>query len=188
MECQGRLVDITTSYETLRTRLTFEVDKISPDELERLHEAPTLDIRAVKHREKRSLDANAMLWACLGEIAGALRADKWDIYLQMLKRYGKFTYIVVRDFAVDGVKKQWRESEVVGDVMMHDAKGNEVVAKQMLCYYGTSTYDSKEFSILLDGVISEMKEIGLEPPPSADMKRAIEKLEEAERVKSQQGV
>jgi hypothetical protein len=40
-----------------------------------------------EHREKRSKDANALLWACLGELAGALRSDKWTVYLQMLKRY-----------------------------------------------------------------------------------------------------
>ena len=44
----------------------------------------------------------------------------------------------------------------------------------MLCYFGSSTYDTKEFSVLLDGVISEMREIGLQPPPTEEMKRALE--------------
>ena len=61
-----------------------------------------------EHRGKRSLDANGLLWACLQEIAVALRSDKWSIYLQMLKRYGKFDYVIVREKAVDAMKKQWR--------------------------------------------------------------------------------
>lgn len=128
-----------------------------------------------EHREKRSRDANALLWACLGEIAGALRSDKWTVYLQMLKRYGKYTYICVKPKVVEAVKKQWRESEEIGRVNIN---GQEAV--QMLCYFGSSTYDSKEFSILLDGVISEMKEMGLETPADRELKRAIKQMEDRE--------
>lgn len=113
-----------------------------------------------EHKEKRSLDANGLLWACLQEIASTLRTDKWSVYLQMLKRYGKFDYVIVREKAVEAMKKQWRELEEVGEIDVHGEK-----AVQLLCYYGSSTYDKKEFSVLLDGVISEMREMGLTPPP-----------------------
>lgn len=125
-----------------------------------------------EHKEKRSRDANALLWACLGEIAGAIRSDKWSVYLQMLKRYGKYTYICVKPYVVEAVKKQWRECEEIGTI---DIDGQEAV--QMLCYFGSSTYNSKEFSILLDGVISEMKEMGLDTPADRELKRAIQQME-----------
>lgn len=128
-----------------------------------------------EHREKRSKDANALLWACLGELAGALRSDKWTVYLQMLKRYGQYTYICVKPKAVEAVKKQWRECEEIGRV---DVGGQEAV--QMLCYFGSSTYNSKEFSILLDGVISEMKEMGLDTPTDREFKRVIKQMEDRE--------
>ena len=131
-----------------------------------------------EHREKRSKDANALLWACLGELAGALRSDKWTVYLQMLKRYGTYTYICVKPKAVEAVKKQWRECEEIGTI---NIDGQEAV--QMLCYFGSSTYNSKEFSILLDGVISEMKEMGLDTPADRELNRAIKQMEEQnERV------
>ena len=41
----------------------------------------------------------------------------------------------------------------------------------MLCYFGSSTYDTKEFSVLLDGVISEMREMGIQTPTSEEMER-----------------
>lgn len=128
-----------------------------------------------EHKEKRSRNANSLLWACLGEIASALKTDKWEVYLQMLKRYGQFTYICVKPTAVEGVKKQWRECEEIGHVNIN---GQDSV--QMLCYFGSSTYNSKEFSILLDGVVSEMKEIGLETPADREMERAIKELEKAD--------
>jgi hypothetical protein len=129
-----------------------------------------------EHWEKRSRDANALLWACLGELAGALRSDKWTVYLQMLKRYGQYTYICVKPKAVEAIKKQWRECEEIGHITID---GQDSV--QMLCYFGSSTYNSKEFSILLDGVISEMKELGLDTPADRELKRAIRQMEEKEK-------
>lgn len=131
-----------------------------------------------EHKEKRSKDANALLWACLGELAEALRSDKWEVYLQMLKRYGKYTYICVKPHVVDAVKKQWRECEEIGHI---NIGGQDSV--QMLCYFGSSTYDSKEFSVLLDGVISEMKEMGLDTPADKELERAIKRMEEKENAR-----
>jgi len=128
----------------------------------------TFEVKA--YRKRRSLNANALLWKCLGDMAAVLRCDKWDVYLMMLKRYGKFTYICVMPEAVESVKKQWRECEELGKLTIN---GHEAV--QMLCYFGSSTYDSKEFSVLLDGVISEMKEMGLETPMDEEIQRSLER-------------
>ena len=123
-------------------------------------------------REKRSLDANALFWSCISSLSTELRTDKWETYLMMLKRYGQFTYVCVAQKAVEAVKRQWRECEVIGDVEI-----NGKPAVQLLCYYGSSTYCSKEFSCLIDGVISEMKELGLETPIPEDVKRSMEEWE-----------
>ena len=171
MECSGKLCEVSKDWMTGKFRLTFEVDEDVSSSIDTLS-GQKLDISAKKHREKRSLNANGLLWKCIGDIAEALRADKWEVYLTMLKRYGKFTYIVVKEKAVDAVKAQWRECEVIGEITVNGQK-----AVQMLCYFGSSTLDSKEFSVLLDGVISEMKEMGLETPMQSDLKRVIEEYE-----------
>ena len=165
--------DISLDWKTNQLNLSLSInEKNAISEIEKLRDDEKLSIKIVKYRKKRSLDANGLLWFCLGQIAASLQADKWDIYLQMLKRYGKYTYICVKPNMVDSVRSQWRETEVVGDVNIN---GSEAV--QMLCYFGSSTYSTKEFSVLLDGVISEMHEMGLEVPPSTEMKRALEEWE-----------
>ena len=169
MEFTGELKGIVRDWNTNQFNITFSVNENAVvNEVDKLKDCK-LSIKAVKYRKKRSLDANALLWHCLGEIASSLQADKWDIYLQMLKRYGKYTYICVKPNMVDAVKAQWRESEVIGEVNIN---GSEAI--QMLCYFGSSTYNTKDFSVLLEGVISEMKEMELETPLSEDMKRALE--------------
>lgn len=173
MDFTGTLKDVSMDWKTEKYSITFTCNENSAiRELENIQGCEKLSIKAVKYRKHRSLDANRMLWACLGEIAVALRTDKWRVYLQMLKRYGKYTYICVKPSAVDAMKAQWRESEVIGEVSIN---GQEAV--QMLCYFGSSTYNTKEFSALLDGVVSEMKEMGLDTPMSQDMKRALEEWE-----------
>jgi hypothetical protein len=172
MECTGKIQNVSRDWQTGQFQITFTLNEASAiNEIEKIKDCQKLSIRAVKYREKRSLDANALLWLCIDRIAKSMNppCDKWDVYLMMLKRYGKFTYICVKPNVVDAMKAQWRECEVVGEVNIN---GQEAV--QMLCYFGSSTYNTKEFSVLLDGVISEMKEMGLETPTSEDMKRAME--------------
>lgn len=158
--------DVTTG----KWLLTFETVEL-PDIFDKTRDKD-LNLEIKQHRNHRSKDANALLWECIGRLAMALRADKWDIYLLMLKRYGQYTYIVVPPNAVEMVARQWRECEVIGGININGRDG-----VQMLCYYGSSTYDTKQFSVLLDGVISEMKEIGLTAPTSEDMRRSIEEWE-----------
>ena len=173
MEFTGIFKGVTTDWTTGEHNITFSInEKSALAEIEHIKDCAKLHIEAKPYRKKRSLDANALLWCCLGEMAAVLRTDKWDLYLLMLKRYGKYTHICVKPNAVEAMKAQWREIEVVGDI---DINGKQAV--QLLCYFGSSTYDSKEFSVLLDGVVSEMVEMGLQPPPSKDMQRAIEQWE-----------
>ena len=169
----GKFKGVTTDWATGQHNITFSInEKSALAEIEHIQECEKLHIEAKPYRKKRSINANKLLWDCLGKIASVLRADKWDIYLLMLKRYGQYTYICVKPNMVEAIKRQWREVEVVGDI---DINGKQAV--QLLCYFGSSTYDSKEFSVFLDGVVSEMVEMGLQPPPSKDMQRALEQWE-----------
>lgn len=173
MEFTGKIQNVSRDWQSGQFQITFTVNEPSAiNAVNDIQSCEKLSIRAVRYKGRRSLDANALLWLCLGRIAEALRSDKWEVYLQMLKRYGKYTYICVKPAVVDAVKAQWRECEEIGKVNIN---GQEAV--QMLCYFGSSTYDTKEFSVLLDGVISEMKEMGIEAPASEDMRRALEQWE-----------
>lgn len=167
MDAQGKIESITKPIRGGGYLVTVRIDAL-PEGLE----DKLLDVTLKVHREKRSKDANALLWACIGDIARETEVDKWDVYLNLLRRYGKFTYIVVKPDAAEAVRKQWRESEIIGEIDIHGTKG-----VQMLCYYGSSTYDVKEMSVLLNGTISEMETLNLQKPASSDLRRAMEEWE-----------
>lgn len=174
MKAKGRITGIQMPFRSKRPVVSFEV-QADPEALEKYMDID-LDISFSRHRNRRSIDANAFLWACLGEIARAINSDTWSIYLYMLERYGKFTHILVKPEAVEQVRQVWRETKIVGEK-------NGMI--QMLCFFGSSTYNTKEFSQLLDGVVSEMKEMHLETPPDEEMKRLLEGMRESDQRREQ---
>lgn len=174
MKTQGRLTGIQVPFRSEKAVISFEVTA-DPADVER-YKDKELDITIVRHSKKRGLAANAMLWACLGEIAAAARTDNWSAYLYMLERYGKYSTILIKAEALPDLRRVWRETRIVGE--------REDGMVEVLCFYGSSTYTTEEFSRLLDGVVSDMKELGLTPPPSREMQAALEELrrqEEAQR-------
>lgn len=136
-----------------------------------------LSIDLKRFRKSRSLNANAMLWACLGEIAAVMNTNKWDLYLQALKNYGQYTMIEIEPNALEKFRSMYRECEDVGG---HVVNGKEM--RQVLCYYGSSTYNTEEFSALLNGVIEDMKNAGIPTPTSEEMKRALEAWENEQKI------
>lgn len=110
-----------------------------------------------RYRKARSTDANAYAWQLMEQIAQAIGSEKWEVYLNMLERYGVFTHVIVKQAAVERVKQEWREVKELGEVTV-----NGITGIQLQCYYGSSTYDTKEMSRLIDGIVSECKELGIE--------------------------
>ena len=120
-----------------------------------------------EYKEKRSLSANAYLWVLVGKIADVLRTSKDEVYVEMLKRYGQGDYVSVRsDINVNGLFKYYEErgqSEVNGKQFTH-----------YMVYRGSSEYDTREMSVLIDGVVSEAKELDIETLPPQQIARLQE--------------
>jgi hypothetical protein len=123
-----------------------------------------LAVEIKKQTKKRSLDANGYMWALLDKLAAEMNKDKPEkkytkdeLYLLMLERYGVFTHIVVKPSIVDRVKEEWRTVRELGEVKINGQTGI-----QLQCYFGSSTYDTAEMARLIDGVVSECKELDIE--------------------------
>ena len=161
MKFKTTLARLTKQINTDGYTLLIDVDRSQFTLLDKLNnlcqsEKP-LTVEIKQFRNKRSLDANAALWKMLSLMAEKLKTDKDELYLQMLERYGVFTHVIVKESAVKRVMEEWRTSRVLGEVNVNGKTG-----VQIQCYYGSSTYDKKEFSVLLEGVISEAKELGID--------------------------
>ena len=157
-----------TMSKEIELLLTVQADPaIVEEQVRKVNEKPyTVKLEPLKR--KRSLDANGYLWVLLQKIAEVLHTTKDEVYLEMLSRYGVFTHIVVKPNVVDRVKAEWRTVRELGEVTINGKTGI-----QLQCFFGSSTYDSKEFSVLLDGVIHEAEELGIETLGQAEADRMI---------------
>lgn len=124
----------------------------------------SIDIK--KYRKRRSLNANSFLWVILQKMAVKLGTSKDELYIEMLDRYGVYTHIVVKPNMVDKVKNEWRTVRVLGNVTV----GKEI-GTQLQCYFGSSTYDTKEMSKLIDGIVSECEDLEIETLPPNQLER-----------------
>jgi len=117
-----------------------------------------------QYRNKRSLQANAYLWVICNKIGDILRHSKEEVYLDMLKKYGQSEIVSVKsNVNVSGYFKYY-ETEGVGYV-------NDIEFNHYKVYKGSSEYDTREMAILIDGIVSEAKEMGIETLPHEELER-----------------
>ncbi len=166
MECTGKLKSVSKNWISRKWEVTFEINEDITASIDKIRDK-LLNLTAKIHREKRSLDANAYAWVLMQKIAEAIHTDKWSVYLMLLERYSPvFTHIIVRPEAVERVKGEWRTVKVLGPIQVNGSTGI-----QLQCYFGSSTFDSKEMASFIDGIVSECKEMGIETLPPDEIER-----------------
>lgn len=168
MDFKGKIKDVSKDWISNRWKLTFELDDSTVAGLDKLIDK-LLTITIKQHRNRRSLDANAYAWVLMQKIAEAVNSDKDSVYLKLLARYGVFTHIIVKQNVVDRVIAEWRTVVNLGEVTVNGQTGI-----QLQCYFGSSTYDTKEMAAFIDGLIQECRELDIEtatPDEIARMKR-----------------
>lgn len=132
-----------------------------------------LTIEIKQKRPKRSLNANAYAWVLIGDIAEALNLSNYAVYEVMLQRYSKaYTYIIVKPEAVAQTQATLKDAHIyaypIGDKSVDGKDG-----VQLQLYWGSSTFDTSQMARLIDGIISEAQELGIDtktPDEIAKMK------------------
>lgn len=127
-----------------------------------------------EHKEKRSLDANAYCWLLLGKIAAKVGLGKDDVYREMIKNVGdNYTVVPIRNDAVDKWIENWR---CRGTGWVCDIIGESKIDgyTNVITYYGSSTYDTKQMSALISLVVQECKTLGIETATPAELSLLLE--------------
>ena len=99
-----------------------------------------------------------------------LETTKDELYLIMLGKYGVFTHTVVKPNVVERVKEEWKLVKELGEVKINGQTGI-----QLQCYFGSSGYDSKEMSTLVNGVVNECKEQGITTLDELELDKMVSK-------------
>lgn len=125
-------------------------------------------------RNKRSLDANAYCFVLCQKIAEVIGNTKEFVYKQAIKQVGQFEIVPIKDEAVEHWIQAW-ESRGIGwqAEIMRDSKIEGYTTT--VNYYGSSVYDTKEMSLLLEEIVYQAKELGIDTMTDKEKQELIEK-------------
>ena len=167
MEFTGELKGIVRDWNTNQFNITLSINEnFAINEIDKLKD-DKLAVKIVKYRQKRSIDSNAYAWVLMQKIAEAVGSDKWAVYLECLQNYSRsFTHVIVKPEAIDKMKELYRTCVDLGEISVNGMTGH-----QLQVFYGSSTFNTKEMSVFIDGIVSECKELGIETLPEEELER-----------------
>lgn len=171
---KGRIVDLTVSLDG-KQRLTVELDGDFRNEFDNLHEYP-VSITVKRYRAKRSLDANGYAWVLVDKIAEKMRLPKNDVYRQAIKEIGGVsTVICAQNETVKQIKEMWQDKGIGWQVdqMPSKIKG----CTNLVLYFGSSTYDTKQMSALIDQLVQTAEALGIETKSPEEIQSLLEEYD-----------
>ena len=120
-----------------------------------------LSIEIKQHRQRRSLDSNGYLWVLCQKIAEKIQKHtKEDVYKEAIRKVGQFDYLAVAEDATEQFIKVWNSRGLGRYAEEMDSKITG--CKKIMAYYGSSCYDTKAMSALIDYIVDEAKSLDIE--------------------------
>ena len=130
-----------------------------------------LDVDIKKHRERRSLDANAYAWVLMGKLAEKTGLPREEIYRETIRNVSaNYDVIRVATKRAESVREGWRHNGL-GWITDVTSEGNGMTT--MLLYRGSSVYDTAQMARLIDLLVYECKEQGIETRPKEEIDSMI---------------
>ena len=125
--------------------------------------------------KKRSTKANAYAWALIQEIVNYLNLrgateTKESIYFQMLRNYGQGLVLTgLTERQISHAKQMYK---------YYDEATEPFSDKPILkVYIGSSLYDTTEMTILLNGIIHECQQLGIETATPDEVLKMLNLME-----------
>jgi len=176
---QGVLKNLCLDWGTKKPEVTFKLEANAKD-LEKWKDT-LLSVEIKKYRKKRSLDANAYYWLLVGKLADKIGQTNAWIHNDMLRKYGqieeidgKAVYIVIPD--TEAAYKTVYEAQTYHLKPTSQVKEGKdgILYRTYFMLKGSSLYDTKEMSRLIDGIVRECQDLGIETVPPEELKRMME--------------
>lgn len=118
-------------------------------------------------RKKRSLNANAYMWTLVNQMAKVKGLDEETVYRQEISHGTAYYRLDLAGDAVPTFTRTWEDKGIGWFVKYEgpaqDQYGLEIPGRYTYrAYYGSSVYDNKEMSDLIDRVVQDASALGIE--------------------------
>lgn len=175
MQTTGKLTDINIDFQTKRPKISILLDSNEITSIEELN-GLKLNIELKKWNKKRSLDSNAYCWVLCDKIAKELSKDgtiitKEKIYQDGVLQIGTFEPMIVEEKAFENFKRIWQK-QGLGFLIQEVSRKDKCV--KVHCYYGSSTYNSKEMSLLINLLVELAKSLNIETKSQQEINSLLE--------------
>lgn len=123
------------------------------------------DLTVKQHWEHRSLDANAYAWTLIDKLSAALHKKKSEIYRETIKNIGGVSEsFCLPTAAAVRLAESWDDGSHLGrQAIMEDAIFEG--CSNLTLFFGSSEYDTKQMSALIDSIIEDCRAVGIETLP-----------------------
>ncbi len=175
MQTTAIITDINIDFDTKKPKITLLLDqRESISSLEEIKDNK-LSIEIKKYRKSRSLDANKYFWKLLQEICEARNLDTIEDYKRRVKELGIFRQFKIMAQDVKTFEKIWTDRGIAWfcEIADTDYIGNTEF-KIINAYYGSSSYNTKQMSRLIDNLVQDCKAVGIETKSPAEIKSLLE--------------
>ena len=130
--------------------------------LVRKHRNKLYDLEVKEHRQKRSLDANAYAWVLIGKLAEAMRIAPVEVYRQTIQNIGgNYEIMPIKMEAAAHFMRIW-EAKGLGWPCVDMGPSRIPGYRNLRAYYGSSTYDTRQMSALIDNLVQDCKALDIE--------------------------
>lgn len=166
----GTINDISIDFNTRKPKISLLLDTNELSIVEKLKNENKLNIELKKYRKPRSLDANKYFWKLLQEVCDHKDIDTIENYKRRVKELGIFKQFKIMTQDVKTFEKIWTDRgiawfcEIVDTTYIGDTEFKIINA-----YYGSSSYNSKQMSRLIDNLVQDCKAVGIETKPQAEI-------------------
>lgn len=134
------------------------------EEINKIDENSEYTVTLTKKSKKRSLNANAYAWVLCDKIARELSKSAYisknDVYKRVLIESGTFTYLPIKNDAVDRFIEIWHGHGLgwhAEDAGPAKTEGYTIVR----AYHGSSVYTVNEMRRLIDALIDECNQLNV---------------------------
>lgn len=129
-----------------------------------------------EYKKKRSNGANAYAWEIIGKIADFLRVPPIVVYKQAIPYVpDNYEILTIRECAFQKFKENWEAQGLGWPCVLLD-KAETPGYVNIRAYYGSSTYDTRQFSILIDVLIQDAQALGIEVRPDDEIRALLESV------------
>lgn len=132
--------------------------------LVRKHKNKLYELVVKEFRKKRSLDANAYAWVLIGKLAEEMRIKPEEVYTNAIRGLGgNYTVCNVPEFELERFLRSWQHNglgwpaEPIGP--------GPYGTVNVVCFHGSSTYDSAQMARLIDNLVQDCKALDIETLP-----------------------